>query len=324
MNASRCAMTDGSLLLVMGDPFDAGLQGWAEQRIPCLLLGPGPSADVAAYLARYEETLHAMDSLLPVGDELSAGGERVEDLSFKTISEDTSPVVKLVHSTLYDALKTAASDIHLETGPTGLVIKYRIDGVLTTVGSMAGLELAEQVISRIKVMSELDIAERRVPQDGRFKVTVRGREVDFRVSIMPSIFGEDAVLRILDKQALSDQIKGLRLSYLGFDDEAIASTAPPFQRALRHGAGDRPDRQRQDHHPVCGDHRDQPWPGQDHHHRGSGRVPVAGRAANSGEREERADLRARPAFDPAPRPGQDHGGRDPRSRKPRRSRCSRR
>jgi general secretion pathway protein E len=132
-------------------------------------------------------------------------------------------VVKLVHSTVYDALKIAASDIHLETGPTGLVIKYRIDGVLTAVGSVTGLELAEQVISRIKVMSELDIAERRVPQDGRFKVSVRGHEVDFRVSIMPSIFGEDAVLRILDKQALSDQVKGLRLSFLGFDDDVIAT-----------------------------------------------------------------------------------------------------
>jgi general secretion pathway protein E len=118
-------------------------------------------------------------------------------------------------------MKAAASDIHLETGPGGLAIKYRIDGVLTPVGSMAGLDLAEQVISRIKIMSELDIAERRVPQDGRFKVSVHGHEVDFRVSIMPSIFGEDAVLRILDKQTLSDQIKGLRLSYLGLDEHCI-------------------------------------------------------------------------------------------------------
>jgi general secretion pathway protein E len=113
------------------------------------------------------------------------------------------------------------SDIHLECTPAGLIIRYRIDGVLTTVGSLAGLEMAEQVISRIKIMSELDIAERRVPQDGRFKVSVRGREIDFRVSIMPSIFGEDAVLRILDKQTLSDQIKGLRLDYLGFDEHTM-------------------------------------------------------------------------------------------------------
>jgi general secretion pathway protein E len=211
------------LVLVMGDPFDVGLQEWAEQRITVPFSWRlAHLADVAAYLARYEETLCAMDSLLPAEDKASTAGAAVEALSFKTISEGTSPVVKLVHSTLYDALKVAASDIHLETGPAGLAIKYRIDGVLTQVGSMAGLELAEQVISRIKIMSELDIAERRVPQDGRFKVSVQGHEVDFRVSVMPSIFGEDAVLRILDKQTLSDQIKGLRLDYLGLDDYCIA------------------------------------------------------------------------------------------------------
>ena len=226
-NASRYGMMTASLILVMSDPFDiATCRRGRSSALPFRLTGRlAHRADVAAYLARHEETLHAMDSLLPVDEQAASAGAGGDELSFKTISEDTSPVVKLVHSTLYDALKIAASDIHLETGPSGLVIKYRIDGVLTTVGSVAGLELAEQVISRIKVMSELDIAERRVPQDGRFKVTVRGHEVDFRVSIMPSIFGEDAVLRILDKQALTDQMKGLRLDYLGFDDESMAYCA---------------------------------------------------------------------------------------------------
>jgi general secretion pathway protein E len=213
---------NGRLYLITSDPFDSALQGWAEQRIAYPFdWHLAHRADVAAYLARHEDTLHAMDSLLPVDDQPASGRTGGDELSFKTISEDTSPVVKLVNSTVYDALKIAASDIHLETGPSGLGIKYRIDGVLTTIGSVAGLELAEQVISRIKVMSELDIAERRVPQDGRFRVTLRGHEVDFRVSIMPSIFGEDAVLRILDKQTLTDQIKGLRLGYLGFDDKSI-------------------------------------------------------------------------------------------------------
>ena len=210
------------LVLVTGDPFDADLQAWAEQRVPASFRWfLAHRTDVAAYLARHEETLHAMDSLLPSGDRDSGAEQGTADLSFKTISEDTSPVVKLVHSTVYDALKASVSDIHLESTPGGLSIRYRIDGVLTTVGSLAGTELAEQVISRIKIMSELDIAERRIPQDGRFKVAMRGHEVDFRVSIMPSIFGEDAVLRILDKQTLSDQIKGLRLSYLGFDEHTL-------------------------------------------------------------------------------------------------------
>ena len=213
---------NNALVLVTGDPFDTDLQAWAEQRVAasfrwCL----AHRADVAAYLARHEETLHAMDSLLPSGDRDTSAERGTADLSFKTISEDTSPVVKLVHSTVYDALKASVSDIHLESTPGGLSIRYRIDGVLTTVGSLAGTELAEQVISRIKIMSELDIAERRIPQDGRFKVSMRGHEVDFRVSIMPSIFGEDAVLRILDKQTLSDQIKGLRLNYLGFDEHTL-------------------------------------------------------------------------------------------------------
>src|SRR5204863_8469039 len=102
-----------------------------------------------------------------------------------------------------------------------LTIKYRIDGVLTPAETVPGVEVAEQVIARIKVMSELDIAERRVRQDGRFKARREGREIDFRVSVMPSVFGEDAVLRILDRRALSDQLKGLTLDALGFDADII-------------------------------------------------------------------------------------------------------
>ncbi len=212
------------LILVMCDPFDVRLQAWAEEQFftTGFEWGLAHRSDVAAYLARYEETLRAMDSLSFAEDKMQMSGAIVEDLSFKTISANASPVVKLVHSTVYDALKILASDIHLETNASGLLIKYRIDGVLTQVGAIAGLEIAEQVLSCVKVMSELDIAERRIPQDGRFKVSVHGREVDFRVSIMPSIFGEDAVLRVLDKQTLTDQIKRLSLSYLGFDEQSIA------------------------------------------------------------------------------------------------------
>ena len=213
---------DGQLLMVAGDPFLHGLSAWAEE------LMPGPFvwylahyADVAAFLARFEESMRAMENVLTLEKSDEASALHLEDLSLKSISEDTSPVVRLVNSTLYDALKTGASDIHLETVANGLVIKYRIDGVLSQIGSVPRLEFSEQVVSRIKVMSELDIAERRVPQDGRFKVSMNGREVDFRVSIMPSIFGEDAVLRILDKQALSDQVKGLRLDFLGFDAQSM-------------------------------------------------------------------------------------------------------
>jgi general secretion pathway protein E len=214
----------GALLVAIGDPFDRDLQAWAEAYFAenfatCLV----HRADLAAFLGRYEETLRAMDSVLRDAAQADDTGKPLEDLSFKTIHEDTSPVVKLVHSILYDAFKLEASDIHLECNAAGLSIKYRVDGVLSSAGSVAGSEVAEQVISRIKVISELDISERRVPQDGRFKTGIRGRAVDCRVSIMPSIHGEDAVVRILDKQALTDQMKGLSLDHLGFGESDIAA-----------------------------------------------------------------------------------------------------
>jgi len=215
--------TGGELMVVFGDPFDAGVRAWAEERIaePFSFRLAHP-ADLRAYLSRHEESMRAMDSVL--GAALSSDDSRseaVESLSITSISEDDSPVVKLVSSTIYDALKSLASDIHVETTSSGLAIKHRIDGVLVPAGSVAGLDIAEQVLSRIKVMAELDISERRVPQDGRFKVSVKGRAIDFRVSVMPSLFGEDAVLRILDKQALTDQLLGLHLGNLGFDAQSI-------------------------------------------------------------------------------------------------------
>lgn len=209
----------GKVVFVFADPFNTDLIAWADEHIPrpfdkCL----AHQSDIVAYLALNEETLRAIDTVLAPEVGQTAKSEALEDLSLQSISADTSPVVKLVNSTIYDALRTEASDIHLETHGSGMTIKYRIDGVLSNVGSAPGMEMAEQAISRIKVMAELDIAEKRIPQDGRFKVSIKGREVDFRVSIMPSIFGEDAVLRILDKQALADKVKGLRLEDLGFDE----------------------------------------------------------------------------------------------------------
>ncbi len=208
---------------VVSDPFNAKLRQWADARIGqafqlCLAL-PG---DIAAWLSKHEGGLRAMESLVASSDGTQSNGETVEELSYRGISEDASPVVKLVNSTIFDALRAGASDIHLESNPSGMAIKYRVDGVLSPVGSVPTSELAEQTISRIKVMSELDISERRVPQDGRFRVSLQGRLIDLRVSIMPSIHGEDAVLRILDKQSLSDQMKGLQLTSLGFDEEIAA------------------------------------------------------------------------------------------------------
>ncbi len=225
------------LLLIVGDPFDLGVRSWAEMRVRrALRYGVAHPADVHAYLARYEDDARAIDGQLETRDGEAKYSSGVEDLSLVSISADTSPVVRLVHSTLYDALKAGASDIHLESHPGGLAIKYRLDGVLANVGNASGHETAEQVISRIKVMAELDISERRVPQDGRFKVSAKGREIDVRVSIMPNIFGEDAVLRILDKAALTDQVRGLRLDFLGFDERSLMQirrlTSEPYGMLL--------------------------------------------------------------------------------------------
>ena len=221
----RCCLAlraaDGELAVVLGDPFDLDAQDWIEE---CLRVPFGyriaHRVELASYLAAQQDRLRALDGVAEgLRDEHAR--EDTEELSFETISETGSTVVRLVNSTLYDALQTGASDIHLESTATGLVIKYRIDGVLTPAKTIPGVEFAEQAISRVKVMSELDIAERRVPQDGRFKARRNARDIDFRVSIMPSVFGEDAVLRILDKQALSDQLDGLTLEQLGFEPQLI-------------------------------------------------------------------------------------------------------
>ncbi|RFO98310.1 general secretion pathway protein GspE [Rhodoferax lacus] len=216
--------TEGQVNLIVSDPFDQKLRQWADANLDfayskCL----SHRSDITAYLTRQEKGLRAMESLGGgQGGSVPLQDESVEELSFRTISEDASPVIKFVNSTLFDALRAGASDIHLESTSAGMVIKYRIDGVLSTVGSVATSDLAEQTISRIKVMSELDISERRVPQDGRFRVSLQARLIDLRVSIIPSIHGEDAVLRILDKQSLSDQMKGLQLTTLGFDEDVAA------------------------------------------------------------------------------------------------------
>lgn len=143
-------------------------------------------------------------------------GEEV--LSMENIADDTSPIIKLLNSTLLDALQRRASDIHIETGQEGVVIKYRIDGVLYPAGKPIDLYFQAPIISRLKVMSELDISERRIPQDGRFKVRLSDKSIDFRVSIMPSVLGEDAVIRILDKESIAGSLQGLTLESLGINE----------------------------------------------------------------------------------------------------------
>lgn len=211
---------EGELLGVFADPFDHARLAWIDDTLQGAPLYLAHAADLATLLARHEESFHAVDALDPDAEASQEAGP-LQRLSLTSISEDQSKVVKLVNSTLYDALKQHASDIHLGMTGQGLTIKYRIDGVLNGAGKASGSAFADQVISRIKVMAELDIGEKRVPQDGRFKVAIGERQIDFRVSIMPSIFGEDAVLRVLDKQDLSDRVSGVQLQALGFAEQTL-------------------------------------------------------------------------------------------------------
>jgi type II secretory ATPase GspE/PulE/Tfp pilus assembly ATPase PilB-like protein len=147
------------------------------------------------------------------------GGD--EALTVEKLTADASPVIRLVDTTLYSAIQRRASDIHIETQDDAVHVKYRIDGVLQPAMRPIDKRFHSTIISRVKVMAELDIAEKRVPQDGRFKLRMPGKTIDFRVSIMPSVHGEDAVIRILDKESISEQFHELRLDILGFPEEEL-------------------------------------------------------------------------------------------------------
>jgi general secretion pathway protein E len=211
----------GRQQLLITDPFDTDLLAWGRSRfaVASAVLASPDTFD--AWLVQCEAGMSALSSVA-LAEEANAVGAAAEGelLSLRHIGADDSPAVRFVNSTLYDALKTGASDIHLESDPTGLGVKFRLDGVLTAIRRVDSRELGEQAISRIKVMAQLDIAERRVPQDGRLQISYAGRSIDVRVSIMPSIHGEDAVLRILDRQHLAESLAGLTLAKLGFDDHS--------------------------------------------------------------------------------------------------------
>ena len=167
-----------------------------------------------------------------VGDEENTD-ETLSIDKLTAVDSDIAPVIKLVDTTIFNALERRASDIHIETRDQEVAIKYRIDGVLHYAMPPIAKDWHSTIISRIKVMSELDIAERRIPQDGRFRVRYKGRLIDFRVSIMPSVHGEDAVIRILDKESISEQFTELKLDILGFPEDEMRR----FRRYIREPYG---------------------------------------------------------------------------------------
>jgi len=218
------AQLDGRLAVVMAEPNDVTKLDELE-----LLLGQ-PIEPRVGVRSGIEEILQKSESTQRVLDEAAEdfriqlvqedeSGEEV--ITVDTITADQSPIIRLVDSTLFNAIQRRASDIHIETRDTEVIIKYRIDGVLYQAMEPIDKRHHQTIISRIKVMSELDIAEKRTPQDGRFKLRLKGRSIDFRVSIMPSVHGEDCVIRILDKESMSKEFKSLRLDILGFDEETM-------------------------------------------------------------------------------------------------------
>ena len=168
-----------------------------------------------------------------IREDEQTGDETISIDKLTQASGDHSPIIRLVDTTIFTALQRRASDIHIETRDDSVAIKFRIDGVLSQAMPPIGKEHHSTIISRIKVMSELDISERRVPQDGRFRVRYNGRAIDFRVSIMPSIHGEDAVLRVLDKESMSEKFRTLTLDVVGFDPEDLRK----FRRYIKEPYG---------------------------------------------------------------------------------------
>ncbi|HJQ38371.1 MAG TPA: GspE/PulE family protein [Thermoanaerobaculia bacterium] len=212
---------NGHIVIVVGDPTDVLKLDELE-----LLLGAPLRVKVASPAA-IRDKLQRSESTQRVLDEATEGfrmqliaedEEGEETVTIDSITQqETSPIIKLVDSIVFNAIQRRASDIHIETRDNEVVVKYRIDGVLYEALDPIDKRHHTTIISRIKIMSELDIAEKRVPQDGRFKLRITGRTIDFRVSIVPTAHGEDSVIRILDKESMSKEFKNLRLDILGFD-----------------------------------------------------------------------------------------------------------
>jgi type IV pilus assembly protein PilB len=213
-----------ALVIVVSDPTDLMMIDELQQLLGTRLkVTVGPASAIQGMLKKSESSQRVLEEAtesfqLQLLKEDESGEE---SLSVEKLTSDISPIIRLVDSTIFTALQRRASDIHIETQDDAVVVKYRIDGVLQAAMRPIDKRFAGPIISRIKVMAELDIAEKRVPQDGRFKLRMRGKTIDFRVSIMPSAHGEDSVIRILDKESISEQFKELRLDILGFPDEEL-------------------------------------------------------------------------------------------------------
>jgi type IV pilus assembly protein PilB len=212
-----------SLVIVVSDPTDLPMiDELAVQLGTPLTVTVGARSSIQSILKKSESSQRVLEEATE-GFQLQVLKEDDgdESLTVERLTSDISPIIRLVDSTIYTAIQRRASDIHIETGDDAVHVKYRIDGVLQPAMRPIARQFHSSIISRVKVMAELDIAEKRVPQDGRFKVRMPGKTIDFRVSIMPSVHGEDAVIRILDKESISEQFTELKLDILGFPQQEL-------------------------------------------------------------------------------------------------------
>ena len=228
--------TEEGLVIAIADPTNVADLDDLEMQLDVQIVCQVASRDKIA--ARLEQAQGSKQVLQDVSEDFKLQlvketdkGEEI--LSIEKLTDDSSPIIRLIDSTLFDALNKRASDIHIESSPDGVQIKYRVDGVLFRATEPLDGRFQGPIISRIKVMSDLDISERRIPQDGRFKVRMANKSIDFRVSIMPSIFGEDAVIRILDKESIAKDLHGLTLDVLGIEGHELAR----FRRMIREPYG---------------------------------------------------------------------------------------
>jgi len=218
-------LRENQLFVAVADPSQVLL----SDELPLLLgkklvIKVATATQIGDLLKRTEQSQRVLDQATEAFTLQVVAEEEGEDaISADRLTHDSavSPIVRLVDTVIFTALERRASDIHIEARDIEVVVKYRIDGILVHAMPPISKEWHSTILSRIKVMSELDIAERRIPQDGRFRVRYKGRFVDFRVSIMPSVHGEDAVLRVLDKETLSEKFHDLSLEVIGFSDEEL-------------------------------------------------------------------------------------------------------
>jgi type II secretory ATPase GspE/PulE/Tfp pilus assembly ATPase PilB-like protein len=210
------------VVVVMADPSNVLAVDEVELAIGAPVeVRVGPAGKIAEILEKSESTQRVLDEAtedfkIQLVQERENGEEA---LTMESIAADTSPVIKLVDTIVFNAIQRRASDVHVETRENEVIVKYRVDGVLYQAMEPIDKRYHSTIISRIKVMSELDIAEKRIPQDGRFKLRLKGRTIDFRVSIMPTVHGEDCVIRILDKESANKEFRTLNLDILGFDED---------------------------------------------------------------------------------------------------------